>query len=73
MQTSLADRCADCTRIAKLVKCSKADCDNQLCPTCADRYSGKHCNSCYASVGSVALAEWAMTGDDPPNAIGIDV
>jgi hypothetical protein len=61
MRISTSDRCADCGKIDKLAKCSKEACPNKICPTCVDRYSGKHCNSCYASVGNVRAAEWAMT------------
>ena len=50
-------RCADCGRTDNLVKCSKADCISQLCPDCADAFTGRHCNGCYVS-GNVG----AMTG-----------
>jgi hypothetical protein len=61
-------RCADCgLKTEKLVKCSTETCDNQLCPKCVDRFSGKHCNSCYVS-RNVMAAEWAMSGDNPPDA-----
>jgi hypothetical protein len=70
--TPTVTRCADCSKIGKLVKCSKEGCSNQLCPQCVERYSGKHCNGCYEGL-NVMFAEWAMSGDNPPNAIGVDV
>jgi hypothetical protein len=72
MPISTSDRCADCGKIDKLVKCSKEACRNKICPTCVDRYSGKHCNSCYISVGSMMAAEWVFSGENPPNTIRID-
>jgi hypothetical protein len=70
---SKPERCADCGKIDKLVKCSKEACENKICPTCVDRYSGKHCNSCYICVGSVEMAEWVFSRESPPSAIGVRI
>jgi hypothetical protein len=70
--TPTSIRCADCGKISNLVKCSKEGCSNQLCSECVERYAGKHCNGCYEG-GNVMAAEWAFSGDNPPNAIGVDV
>jgi hypothetical protein len=70
--TPTSIRCADCSKISELVKCSKEGCSNQLCPECAVRYSGKHCNSCYADSRNVMFAPWAVSLDNPPNSIGVD-
>jgi hypothetical protein len=62
-------RCVDCgLKTDNLVKCSNKGCENQLCSKCADRYSGRHCNSCYVD-GEVMMVEWPDVWNNPPHLI----